>query len=97
MMSQIIEATSANPSHAVALAIADLCPEALFCGFRLKPKADGTFAKLPVSKAGAGVGADIDHAQLVNGDELRTMTAPPNNSALWGIFMQSRMTYDNEF
>jgi RecA-family ATPase len=94
MMSQIIEATSANPSHAVALAIADICPEALFCGFRLKPKADGTFAKLPVSKAGAGVGADIDHAQLVNGDELRTMTAPPNNSALWGIFMQSRMTYD---
>ena len=93
-MSQIIEATSANPSHAVALAIADICPEALFCGFRLKPKADGTFAKLPVSKAGAGVGADIDHAQLVNGDELRTMTAPPNNSALWGIFMQSRMTYD---
>jgi RecA-family ATPase len=94
MMSQIIEASSANPSHAVALAIADICPEALFCGFRLKPKADGTFAKLPVSKAGAGVGADIDHAQLVNGDELRTMTAPPNNSALWGIFMQSRMTYD---
>ena len=93
-MSQIIEASSANPSHAVALAIADICPEALFCGFRLKPKADGTFAKLPVSKAGAGVGADIDHAQLVNGDELRTMTAPPNNSALWGIFMQSRMTYD---
>ena len=93
-MSQIIEATSANPSHAVALAIADLCPEALFCGFRVNRKADGTFQKMPVSKAGAGVGADIDHAHLVNGDELRTMTAPPNNSALWGIFMQSRMTYD---
>jgi RecA-family ATPase len=93
-MSQEFLASSANPSHAVALAIADICPEALFCGFRLKPKADGTFAKLPVSKAGAGVGADIDHAQLVNGDELRTMTAPPNNSALWGIFMQNRMTYD---
>jgi len=93
MMSQTIEATSVNPSHAVALAIADLCPEALFCGFRVKPKADGTFAKLPVSKAGAGVGADIDHAHLVNGDELRTLTDPPN-SAFWGIFMQSRMTYD---
>jgi hypothetical protein len=93
-MSQEFLASSANPSHAVALAIADICPEALFCGFRLKPKADGTFAKLPVSKAGAGVGADIDHAQLVNGNELRTMTAPPNNSALWGIFMQNRMTYD---
>jgi RecA-family ATPase len=94
MMSQIIEATSANPSHAVALAIADICPEALFCGFRLKPKADGTFAKMPVSKAGAGVGADIDHATLVNGDELRTLIDPPNNSDFWGIFMQSRMTYD---
>lgn len=94
MMSQIIEATSANPSHAVALAIADICPEALFCGFRLKPKADGTFAKMPVSKAGAGVGADIDHATLVNGDELRTLIDPPNNSDFWGIFMQNRMTYD---
>lgn len=93
-MSQIIEATSANPSHAVALAIADICPEALFCGFRLKPKADGTFAKMPVSKAGAGVGADIDHATLVNGDELRTLIDPPNNSDFWGIFMQNRMTYD---
>jgi hypothetical protein len=94
MMSQSIEATSANPSHAVALAIADICPEALFCGFRIKPKADGTFAKMPVSKAGAGVGADIDHATLVNGDELRTLIDPPNNSDFWGIFMQSRMTYD---
>ena len=75
------------------MAIADICPDALFCGFRIKPKADGTFAKLPVSKAGAGVGADIDHAHLVNGDELRTLTDPPN-SALWGIFMQNRMTYD---
>lgn len=92
-MSQTITTTSANPSHAVAMAIADICPDALFCGFRIKPKADGTFAKLPVSKAGAGVGADIDHAHLVNGDELRTLTDPPN-SALWGIFMQNRMTYD---
>ena len=92
-MSQEFPATSANPSHAVAIAIADICPDALFCGFRIKPKADGTFAKLPVSKAGAGVGADIDHAHLVNGDELRTLTDPPN-SALWGIFMQNRMTYD---
>lgn len=75
------------------MAIADICPDALFCGFRIKPKADGTFSKLPVSKAGAGVGADIDHAHLVNGDELRTLTEPPN-SAFWGIFMQSRMTYD---
>jgi RecA-family ATPase len=92
-MSQEFLATSAHPSHAVALAIADICPEALFCGFRVNRKADGTFAKLPVSKAGAGVGADIDHANLVNGDELRTLTDPPN-SAFWGIFMQSRMTYD---
>ena len=92
-MSQTITTTSANPSHAVAMAIADICPDALFCGFRIKPKADGTFSKLPVSKAGAGVGADIDHAHLVNGDELRTLTEPPN-SAFWGIFMQNRMTYD---
>lgn len=92
-MSQEFLATSVHPSHAVALAIADICPEALFCGFRVNRKADGTFAKLPVSKAGAGVGADIDHAHLVSGDELRTMTSPPN-SAFWGIFMQSRMTYD---
>ena len=92
-MSQEFLATSAHPSHAVALAIADICPEALFCGFKVHRKADGTFAKLPVSKAGAGVGADIDHAHLINGDELRTLNDPPN-SAFWGIFMQSRMTYD---
>ena len=92
-MSQTITTTAPHPSHAVAVAIADLCPEALFCGFKVHRKADGTFAKLPVSKAGAGVGADIDHAHLVNGDELRTLTDPPN-SAFWGIFMQNRMTYD---
>lgn len=92
-MSQTITTTAPHPSHAVAVAIADICPEALFCGFKVHRKADGTFAKLPVSKAGAGVGADIDHAHLINGDELRTLTDPPN-SAFWGIFMQSRMTYD---
>lgn len=92
-MSQTITTTAPHPSHAVAMAIADICPGALFCGFKVHRKPDGTFAKLPVSKAGAGVGADIDHAHLVNGDELRTLTDPPN-SAFWGIFMQSRMTYD---
>lgn len=93
-MSQELTATTANPSHAVAMAIANICPAALFCGFKVKPKTDGTFTKMPVSKAGAGVGADIDHAKLVNGDELRRLNAPPNNSDFWGIFMQNRMTYD---
>ncbi len=35
--------------------IANACPEALFCGFKTKPKADGTHAKIPVSKNGTGV------------------------------------------
>lgn len=93
-MSQKIATSSATPSHAVAMAIAAICPAALFCGFKVKPKSDGTFTKMPISKAGAGVGADIDHAKLVNGDELRRLSAPPNNSDYWGIFMQNRMTYD---
>lgn len=93
-MSQEFPDTPVNPSHAVAMAIANNCPQALFCGFRVKAKPDGTFAKLPVSKTGVGVGADIDHALLVNADELRTLTDPPNNSAYWGIFMQNRQTFD---
>lgn len=84
----------AHPSYAVAVTIANACPEALFCGFKTKPKADGTHAKIPVSKTGAGVGADIDQAMLVNCAELAQMIEPPQNCEYWGIFMQSRMTFD---
>lgn len=93
-MSKESLASKAHPSYAVAIEIANACPEALFCGFKTKPKADGTHAKIPVSKNGTGVGADIDHDQLVNCSGLNQMIYPPNGSDYWGIFMQSRMTYD---
>jgi RecA-family ATPase len=93
-MSKESLASKAHPSYAVAIEIANACPEALFCGFKTKPKADGTHAKIPVSKNGTGVGADIDHDQLVNCSGLNQMIYPPNGADYWGIFMQSRMTYD---
>lgn len=93
-MSKEFLAAKDCPSYAVAIEIANVCPEALFCGFKTKLKADGTHAKIPVSKTGTGVGADIDHAQLVNFDGLATMIYPPQQSDYWGIFMQNRMTYD---
>jgi RecA-family ATPase len=93
-MSKESLASKAHPSYAVAIEIANACPEALFCGFKTKPKADGTHAKIPVSKNGTGVGADINHDQLVNCSLLNQMIYPPNGADYWGIFMQSRMTYD---
>lgn len=93
-MSKESLASKAHPSYAVAIEIANACPEALFCGFKTKPKTDGTHAKIPVSKNGTGVGADIDHDQLVNCSLLNQMIYPPNGADYWGIFMQSRMTYD---
>ena len=93
-MSKEFLAAKDCPSYAVAIEIANVCPEALFCGFKTKPKADGTHAKIPVSKTGTGVGADIDQAQLVNLDGLVSMIYPPQQSDYWGIFMQNRMTYD---
>lgn len=93
-MSTEFLATKAHPSYAVAVTIANACPEALFCGFKTKPKADGTHAKIPVSKTGAGVGADIDQDLLVSCAELAQMIEPPQNCEYWGIFMQSRMTFD---
>jgi len=93
-MSTEFMAAKAHPSYAAAVNIANACPEALFCGFKTKPKADGTHAKIPVSKTGAGVGADIDQALLVSCAELAQMIEPPQHCEYWGIFMQNRMTFD---
>jgi len=93
-MSTEFLAAKAHPSYAAAVNIANACPEALFCGFKTKPKADGTHAKIPVSKTGAGVGADIDQALLVSCAELAQMIEPPQHCEYWGIFMQNRMTFD---
>jgi RecA-family ATPase len=93
-MSTEFMAAKAHPSYAAAVNIANACPEALFCGFKTKPKADGTHAKIPVSKTGAGVGADIDQALLVSCGELAQMIEPPQHCEYWGIFMQNRMTFD---
>lgn len=50
----------------MATAIANICPEARFCGFSVTP--DGR--KLPHSKVGMGVAADTDIHNLYTGEEL---------------------------
>ena len=73
-----------SPSKEAALRIASLCPKALFCGFNVKPKADGEFAKLPVSKKGSGVSADIDPSALITATELRHAA---DLGDFWGVVM----------
>jgi KaiC/GvpD/RAD55 family RecA-like ATPase len=78
-----------TPSKQAAQRIATLCPKALFCGFNVKPKPNGDSAKLPVSKKGSGVSADIDPTALIAATEL------PSASDLgeyWGVVMHHPTT-----
>jgi hypothetical protein len=77
---------NSHPSRAVAQAIASICPDAMFCGFKVKPKADGTFAKIPFNKNGQGVAANTAKADLVQGSELSNQ--PPGGEH-WGVVMQN--------
>lgn len=76
-----------NQSHQVAQAIASICPEAMFCGFKVKQKQDGKWAKLPFNLQGQGVGADTPPDQLITGLDLANMTTPPGGE-YWGVVMQ---------
>lgn len=81
-----------HPSRRVAQAIANICPDALFCGFKVKPKADGSFAKIPFNKNTQGVAADTDRAALIDGSSLHQHDTPPSGD-YWGVVMQNP-TYD---
>jgi hypothetical protein len=78
----------ARPSRQVALSIAHICPDALFCGFKVKPKPDGSFAKIPFNKNTQGVAADTDKAALIDGNSLDQHQSPPGGD-YWGVVMQN--------
>ena len=79
-----------NPSFTAARRIADICPQARFCGFNIIPKNNGDTAKMPVSRKGAGVAEDTDDAYLITSSEVDT--AQPLGQ-FWGVVMQ-KPTYD---
>jgi hypothetical protein len=78
----------ARPSRQVALSIAHICPDALFCGFKVKPKPDGSFAKIPFNKNTQGVAADTDKSALIDGNSLDQHQSPPGGD-YWGVVMQN--------
>jgi hypothetical protein len=78
----------ALPSRQVALSIASICPDALFCGFKVKPKLDGSFSKIPFNKTAQGVAADTDKAALIDGSSLQQHPSPPGGD-YWGVVMQN--------
>lgn len=81
-----------HPSYRVAQAIANICPNALFCGFKVRAKADGSSAKIPHNKNGQGVAADTDKAALIDSASLAQHDIPPGGE-YWGVVMQ-KPTYD---
>ena len=68
-------------SRRVALAIAQLCPDALFCTFF--PTADGR--KIPYNKRGQGVAAETTTENLYTAAEVKTASIPSGH--LWGVVM----------
>ena len=83
-MSQVNQTTSAHPSKAVAQSIAQICPDALFCGFKVKAKPDGSFAKIPFNKQGQGVAASTPKSDLIQSNEL---SEQPPGGEHWGVVM----------
>lgn len=81
-----------HPSRQVAQAIAHICPNALFCGFRVKEKTKGNFAKIPYNKNGQGVAADTDRSALIDSNSFAKHDTPPGGE-YWGVVMQNP-TYD---
>jgi len=81
-----------SPSKSVAVAIASICPTALFCGFKVTPKPGkpGEFAKLPVGKKRTGVSGEDSEADLYTAAEMLAMADPAD---YWGVAMH-RPTFD---
>ena len=77
-----------HPSRRVAEAIASICPDALFCGFKVRAKADGSSAKIPFNKNTQGVAADTDRAALIDSGSLNQHDTPPGGE-YWGVVMQN--------
>lgn len=78
----------AHPSRQVAQAIASICPDAMFCGFKVKAKPDGSSAKIPFNKKTQGVAADTDKAALIDSNSIGQHATPPGGD-YWGVVMQN--------
>ena len=78
---------SVDGSKRVALAIADMCPNAYFCLFTATD--DGR--KLPRSKAGPGVSMETNKADLYTPDEVRAHDRLADNN-YWGLYMHEPLT-----
>jgi len=77
----------ADPSKLVAFQIAEVFPDAIFCGFNVTRKTDGAFNKKPVSKVGLGVGKATERANLVPASEIKD--SPPLGQ-FWGVSLHER-------
>lgn len=78
----------AHPSRQVVQAIASICPDAMFCGFKVKAKPDGSSAKIPFNKKTQGVAADTDRAALIDSSSIAQHATPPGGD-YWGVVMQN--------
>lgn len=61
-----------SASMQAARKIANICPDAMFCGFRLQQKKNGDIAKMPIRRGGVGVGLDTPASQLLSATEVLT-------------------------
>ena len=69
MTPNLIENSS---SRQAAKKIANICPDARFCGFNLQQKKNGDMAKVPIRRGGIGVGLDTPASQLLSGKDILT-------------------------
>ena len=76
-----------SASKRVALAIANVCPDAIFCTFL--PTADGR--KIPYNRAGRGVSDQTPKEDLYTAKQMAEATEPDNH--FWGLYMHEPL-YD---
>ena len=86
-----MNSTAESRSLLVAQAIARACPKALFCTFSV---GGARSAKMPHSKAGAGVSSETPDEDLYSAREvLQGPSIPRGKGAYWGVVMH-RPTFD---
>jgi putative DNA primase/helicase len=73
-------------SRLVASQIASEFVDAIFCGFNVTKKPDGTVTKQPISKVGLGVGKNTDPANLVAARDIKS--AEPLGQ-YWGVSLHT--------
>ena len=76
-----VEILPQSPSKRVALAIAEICPKAIFCTFH--PTADGR--KIPYNRNGRGVSDQTPKEDLYTAEQMLQSTEPEGH--YWGLYM----------